>query len=215
MLYWIGYFCAWLISRICFRLRVIGRENFRGTYGEGVILACNHTSYLDPELVGVAYRKKVVFLARKTLFRTRLRNWILRKFNAIPVDQERPDFSSLRTIIRKLCNDKSVVIFPEGERSEDGLPKSGEAGVGLVIAKSKARVVPMRLFGAFEAYPKGAKKIRFKKITLVVGKPISFSDVDLSTKGRKGYQALSDQVMDAIKAIEMPAGSDGRDAGAG
>lgn len=209
MLYRIGYVLSWILFRIIFRLKVVGKEHLREAWKSGgVLIACNHASYFDPPLVGVAYKKKVTFLARKTLFKKGFWAWIYPRLNAIPVDQERPDFTSLKTIIKDLKRGKPVLIFPEGERSLSGELLDGQPGVGLVIAKAKVPVLPMRLFGAYEALPRGSSKPKwFSKITLCVGPPVEFAEDELAVKGREGYQGLADRVMDAIAAIEEPYGS--------
>ena len=84
-----------------------------------VLIASNHESFLDPPLVGVGYDKAVYMLARKTLFRG-LGAWLYPKLNAIPIDQERPDMTSLKKIIKLLRQGNQVVIFPEGARTLDG-----------------------------------------------------------------------------------------------
>jgi 1-acyl-sn-glycerol-3-phosphate acyltransferase len=109
----------------------------------------------------------------------------------------------LKRIIKELKNGNPVLIFPEGQRSVDGKILPGEAGVGLVIAKSKAPVLPMRIFGAFEAFPRGAKIPKFfTKITVSVGDMITFDEDLLKTKTRENYQKISDCVMNAISRIE-------------
>ena len=171
----------------------------------GVLIVANHASYFDPPVIGVSYGKKTAFLARKTLFKKGFFGWLYPKLNAIPVDQDGPDMSSLKRIIKELKNGNPVLIFPEGQRSVDGTILPGEAGVGLVIAKSKAPVLPMRIFGAFEAFPRGAKIPKFfTKITVSVGDMITFDKDQLKTKTRESYQNLSDCVMNAIAKIEKP-----------
>jgi 1-acyl-sn-glycerol-3-phosphate acyltransferase len=99
-----------------------------------------------------------------------------------------------------------VVIFPEGERTLDGKMKTeGEPGVGMIVAKANVPVLPVRLFGPEKALPRGSKKITPHPVTLVVGKPIEFSDLlnneEMSTKER--YQAISARIMSAIAALEL------------
>lgn len=204
MWYWIGFSLAWLLFRLFFRLRVVGRGNIRASWERGgVLIACNHTSYFDPPVVGVAYGKKTTFLARKSLFKKGLPGWIYPRLNAIPVDQDRPDFTSLKRIIKELREGNPVLIFPEGQRTLNGELLDAEAGVGLVIAKARVPVLPMRIFGAHEAYPPGAKIPRFfTRITLCCGEMFEFSDEDLDIKGREGYQAIADRVMKEIAGIK-------------
>ena len=205
MWYRFGYTLAWLYFHLLYRLKVIGMERIEQSWSKGgVLLACNHGSYYDPPIVGVFYRKRVTFLARKTLF-VGLYGFFYTRFNAIPVDQERPDFTSLKRIIKDLREGKPVLIFPEGERTETGELLTGKPGVGLVIAKAKVPVLPMRITGAFEAFPRKAKWPKlFRRLTLTVGDMIEFDEDELSAKGREGYQALADRVMDEIAAIPKP-----------
>jgi 1-acyl-sn-glycerol-3-phosphate acyltransferase len=65
-------------------------------------------------------------------------------------------------------------------------------------------VIPMRIFGAYEALPRGGKRLRFHPITVVVGRKMEFSDEDLKGDPRVVYQQISDRVMDAIKKLELP-----------
>ena len=204
MWYWIGFTLSLLFFRCFFLLRIVGKKKIKESWKEGgVLIVANHASYFDPPVVGVSYGKKTAFLARKTLFKKGFFGWLYPKLNAIPVDQEGPDMSSLKRIIKELKNGNPVLIFPEGQRSVDGKILPGEAGVGLVIAKSKAPVLPMRIFGAFEAFPRGAKIPKFfTKITVSVGDMITFDEDQLKTKTRESDQKISDCVMNAIARIE-------------
>ncbi|MDQ2824203.1 MAG: 1-acyl-sn-glycerol-3-phosphate acyltransferase, partial [Verrucomicrobiota bacterium] len=74
---------------------------------------------------------------------------------------------------------------------------------GLVIAKTRAPVVPMRIFGAHEALPRGQKKMRLHPITVVVGEPIHFTATDLESDRKDLYARLSQRVMDAIAGIRL------------
>jgi len=204
MWYWIGFSCAWLLFRIGFRLKIVGKSRIREAWEVGgVLIVANHTSYFDPPVVGVAYGKKTAFLARKTLFKKGFFAWLYPRLNAIPVDQERGDMTSLKRIIKELRGGNPVLIFPEGERSLDGTIKKGGAGVGLVIAKAKAPVLPMRVFGAYEAFPRRSKIPKFlTQITVCVGEMIQFSEEQLAVKSRESYQEISDKVIESIMAIE-------------
>jgi 1-acyl-sn-glycerol-3-phosphate acyltransferase len=75
-------------------------------------------------------------------------------------------------------------------------------GLGLVIAKTRAPVVPMRIFGAFDAWPISGKIHLWRRITIVVGKPIYFTDAEVARAGSKDvYARISQRVMDAIAAL--------------
>ena len=106
--------------------------------------------------------------------------------------------TSLKRIIKELRNGNPVLIFPEGERSLDGEIHKGEAGVGLIIAKSKVPVLPMRVFGAYEALSKESKFPKF----LICNKKLCLSEDQLKNKSRGAYQEISDKTIEAIQSIE-------------
>lgn len=199
--YWICYNLIKLVGRTFFRLRVVHRE--RMINHGSVILASNHESYLDPPLVGSVSDRAIFFLARKSLLAGPFFGWLLPKLNVIPVDQEGNDRSALKALIRILKTGEGTLVFPEGERTFDGRLRPAMPGLGFVIAKTLAPVVPMRIFGAREAWPRGSSRVRFRPITVVVGEPIHFTAADLQPPGKDVYQRLSQRVMDAIAALSL------------
>jgi 1-acyl-sn-glycerol-3-phosphate acyltransferase len=199
--YWLGYHLSRLIGRMCFQLRVIHRE--RMIQSGPVILAINHQSYLDPPLAGTACDRAIYFLARRTLLDVPVLGWLLPKLNVIPVNQEGVDRSAIKAIIRVLQAGNGVLIFPEGSRTIDGNLQPGAPGLGLVIAKTLAPVVPMRIFGAHEALPRGGGRLRFLPISIVVGEPIFFTAADLDSSGKDLYSRLSERVMEAIANVRL------------
>jgi 1-acyl-sn-glycerol-3-phosphate acyltransferase len=200
-LYRIGYTLCNLVGKVAFDFKVYGRENL--IEDGAAILASNHQSYLDPPCIGMACRNDIYYLARNTLYQ---RPWIgplLKRLNTVPVDRDRGDVSSIKAIIRLLRSGHRVIIFPEGTRSSDGQLQPARAGLGMIIAKTLAPVVPVRVFGSFEALPRvGGLKLR--PVSVVVGKPMRFSE-DALKGDRDVYQKLSNQVMEKIASLELPA----------
>lgn len=199
--YWAGYHLSRLTGRLFFRFRVIHRE--RMVQSGPVILAMNHQSYLDPPLAGTTCDRAIYFLARRTLLDVPPLGWLLPKLNVIPVNQEGVDRSAIKAVIRVLQGGNGVLVFPEGSRTLDGNLQPAEPGLGLVIAKTLAPVVPMRIFGAREALPRGGGGLRFVPITIVIGDPILFSAADIERGGKNLYARLSERVMDAIAALRL------------
>ena len=200
-LYRLGHTLCTAVAELAFRLKIYGRENL---IEEGpAILASNHASFLDPPLVGVACRNEIFYLARKTLFEKPVIGPLLPRLNCIPIDRDRGDVAAVRAILRLLKEGKRTLVFPEGTRSKDGNLQPARGGLGLIIAKSLAPVVPIRVFGSFDALPRSGG-VHFCQVTLVVGKPLVFTKADLGTDERSAYQALSDRVMSAIAALEKP-----------
>ncbi len=200
--YFTLYHLTRLIARVFFRFRVLHPE--RVIHKGPVILAMNHESYLDPPFAGIASRRAIYFLARKSLLDIPVLGWVLPKINVVPVDQEGGDRSALKALIRILRANHGTLVFPEGSRTLDGKLQPAQPGVGLLIAKTLAPVVPMRIFGAHEALPRGGGKLRFCPITIVVGEPLRFTAADIEGHGREVYPRLAQRVMDAISALQLP-----------
>lgn len=198
-IYWFGWMIFGSAFRGLFGMRVIGREHL---ITEGpVLVASNHQSYLDPPLIGNLYQDEMVYLARKTLFNSFTR-WVYKHWNAIPVDQDRPDMASLKTIIRKLREGNRVLIFPEGARTHNGDIGEAAPGIGLIAVKSGAVIQPVRIRGAREALPRGSARIRFARVSVHVGPPIRLSDEELrAAKSKEDYDRIAKRIMDAIKAL--------------
>ena len=103
---------------------------------------------------------------------------------------------------------RSTIVFPEGARTLDGSLQPAQPGIGLIIAKTLAPVVPIRVFGAFEAMPRNGSRIQMTPIKVKIGRPLTFTAADVTRPdggdGRALYQGLSERVMAAIAAIEPP-----------
>lgn len=201
LIYRAGHTGCSILAQILFRLRVIGRENFNV---EGpAIIAANHQSYLDPPLIGVAFPGELHYLARNTLFKNRLANWILTEVNAIPVDRDRGDVGAIRAVLKLLKDGHRTVIFPEGTRTLTGQIQKARPGIGMIIAKTLVPVIPARIFGSFESWPKNGK-FKPHPITVIVGKPIRFTSQDVASDEREIYQKISERILGEIAKLEIP-----------
>ncbi len=185
-----------------FQLQVFGRENI---LEEGpALLAMNHQSFLDPPFAGICCHREIHYLARKTLFDIPLVGRALQHLNLVGVERDGTDMSALKNVIRILRSGGCTIVFPEGTRTHDGQLQPASAGVGLIIAKTLAPVVPIRIFGAFEAFPRTAKVPCRAPITIVIGEPLRFTKEDIAGDPRIVYQRLSDAVMVRIAALQNP-----------
>lgn len=173
------------------------------------LVAANHTSFFDPPAVGSFFKGDIYYLARKSLFNGAFMGWLLPRLNSLPVDQDNPEVSTLKRMVKVLKEGHKLLIFPEGERTLDGQPKAvGEPGVGFVASKAGVPVLPVRVFGAYEAFPRSAKFPRLgkSKVRVVPGELIDFTSFAEETglSGKELYQAISNRIMKAIAAIELP-----------
>ena len=126
----LGYDFFWatfrLLAIVYLRLRCSGGERVPA---EGGALVCsNHQSYLDPILVGVVFRRRMNYLARKTLFSSGPFGWLIAFLDAIPIDRDGFGIGGIKETLRRLKRGEMVVVFPEGTRSPDGELQSLKPG---------------------------------------------------------------------------------------
>ena len=197
-IYWLGRLLSASILKCFFDVEVVNAE--KRIEDGGAIIAVNHASFLDPPLVGISYANPLHFLARSTLFEG-LGASILPKCNAVPVDRDNADLKSMKTILRTLKQGHRVVMFPEGTRSEDGELQEGKAGVGMLIAKSKVRVQPVRILNSHKALPRKGGIGWGQAMKVVIGDPMVLTPEELKGKSREAYQAISDRVMGEIAKL--------------
>jgi 1-acyl-sn-glycerol-3-phosphate acyltransferase len=200
--YRIGWLLFNALAHGFYDYRVVGRERLAGVPG-GALIVCNHASFFDPPLVGLAFDEEIHYLARKSLMSNRLAGVVYDAWNSIPVDQDKPDMSGLRAVIRTLKKGRKVLIFPEGSRTEDGHLLPGEPGAGLIVAKASVPVIPMRLFGTREALPRHGTFPRPSQVTLVIGEPWHYDPAKYHATGKDLYRAISNDLMTRIAEISL------------
>jgi len=199
IIYWLGWLIFGSAFRAFYGLRIEGREHL---ITEGAVLvAANHQSYMDPPLLANLYDTPMFFLARKTLFRG-FCNWLYRQWGAFPLDQEKSDLAGLKQILRLLKAGERVAIFPEGSRTMDGAIAEAAPGVGFVAAKSGAIIQPVRIRGAYDALPRGAKFFHPSRISMTIGPAIRLTPDELKQAAiGDGYDLLAKRIMLAIRAL--------------
>ena len=195
--YWLGYSLSKAIAKTFFHYRVIGAENM---IEEGpCIIAANHCSNLDPPLVGIACKRAIHYLGKKSLLDWPVLGPIFPQLNVIPVDQKNAARSALIGAIRVVKSGGAVLIFPEGSRSPDEKLQPAQSGIGMIVAKTGAPVVPVRVSGSFQAFPRGTAVPHFVAVKVTIGAPILFEGSE--TEDRAFYQKASDRIMDAVASL--------------
>lgn len=166
---------VWFV--ICYRFRFFGQHHIPRT--GPVLFVSNHQSMLDPIIVGIGSSHRQFYaMARATLWNSRLLAIIMNSLNAFPVDQEKPDASSMKRCIEVLKNNQALLIYPEGARTLTGKTEKFEQGTMLVIKRAKPIIVPVALEGAFDVWPRNKKLPKpFGKIACRYGKPIPAEDL--------------------------------------
>lgn len=165
---------------IFYGVRYYGRNNM--PENGGVLVAANHQSHLDPPLIGGGLRRRLNYLARKSLFKSRAFAWLIDMLDAIPLDIEGIGFEGIKESMKRLRGGEMILIFPEGARTWDGKMVPFKAGALTLAQKCKVAILPAAIDGCFEAWPRTNKFPRlWGKIRVVYGEPIPYEDFkDLS-----------------------------------
>lgn len=204
-----SYRLGWIFFRTLFATYLPTRFlNARHVPTQGpVILAANHASFIDPPLVGAGFNRMVNYLARHTLFHVPVLGAMLRSWKVVPVDREGGG-AGLKAILDRLLEGGIILLFPEGTRTADGQLRSAKSGIGLTVIKSSAPVVPVRVFGTYEAYGRHLKFPRPRRLVVHYGEPLDFAALRAEAKTcskprlKEIYQQVSDDIMAAIARLE-------------
>jgi 1-acyl-sn-glycerol-3-phosphate acyltransferase len=146
------------LVRLVFRIRLHGVEHLPAT--GPVILAGNHTGFLDGPLVFMLLPRPSYFLVKSELYDSPFRPF-LRFARQIPVRRGVPDRTALTRAAQVLAAGGVLGVFPEGTRGHGRLEKVQD-GVGYLALRSRACVVPVVCVGTADALPKGARLPRFR-----------------------------------------------------
>jgi 1-acyl-sn-glycerol-3-phosphate acyltransferase len=172
------------------RVEVEGLEHIdpAGSY----VFIANHRSYMDTPVALANIPVQFRFLAKRGLFQIPLLGTHLSRAGHIPVPRGDPRGSvkvmqgaadAVRT------KNISLLIFPEGGRSHDGVTRPFKEGGAYIAIRAGVPVVPLVLIGTREVLPYGAGVVMPGKVTLRILKPIETSQLTLKDRGR-----LTDQL---------------------
>ena len=158
---------AWLILKVWCRVEIVGRENVprRGA----LIVAANHSSWIDTVLIAMAVPRVVHYLTVAQMYNYWLFRPFMRMFGAIPIPESGGAAGVLKTSIDILKRGRAFGIFPEGQLSPDGRIGRAREGIGLVAQRAGAPILPVALIGAFDALPRHGRVLRPRKIRVHIG----------------------------------------------
>lgn len=161
----------WALLFYRFRCHHVGR--FPET-GRGLVCA-NHQSNLDPMLVGVTSKRNIFYLAKKSLFKRQPLKILRNTLQCIPIDRSQ-GISGIKSTIKRLKQEKLVLIFPEGSRTKDGQMQKVKGGFLTLARRTKSPLIPVGIQGAFQAYPPGSPFPKLGHIHVAIGDPITHDE---------------------------------------
>jgi 1-acyl-sn-glycerol-3-phosphate acyltransferase len=188
----------WLFAPFV-RVHVVNRE--ATARAEPYILAANHISHFDPQLIGVAARRKIDWMAMAELFENPLVAAWCRAVDAFPVDRSRVDRRAVKTALARLAAGAVVGIFPEGGIRDGAASVLGgteiRPGVGALAQLSGAPVLPAVILGTDRLYaPRAWLPGRRTPVWMAFGEPLP-----CCPPGKQGRQAFEQGVAESLRAL--------------
>ena len=189
------------IAKAYFRLDVVGREHLPSTGGY-VLAPGGHRSILDTPMVSLAGPRVLRYMGAENYFAIPGLGWFLRAMGGFPVERSTTDRNALRLAEWVLRNGEPLAVFPESTRQEGPIIEELKEGAAFLACRAQVPLVPVGIGGAERAMPKGAKWIRPRKITLVVGEPILPPErTDGGRVKRSEIRALTERLGKDLQAL--------------
>lgn len=184
-------FCRWAFKHY-FNFKMIGRENIpaNGPF----ILAANHESYLDGMFVMSAVPNKLIrhtyFVAKEKHVTRPATVYLASKLNVIVLHMSNLK-SSIQQLGEVLKRGESIIIFPEGTRTETGKLGEFKKTFAILSVELGVPVIPVTIDGAYEAMPKHQKVPSCGNVSVTIHKPILPAGLD--------YDQLCDSTKNAVE----------------
>jgi len=183
------------VLRLYFRIDIRGLEHLPRS--GPVLIAGNHTGWLDGPLVQILLPRPCSFLVKSELYSGPWRK-ILDFSRQIPIRRGAPDRTALRRALDVLGGGGVLGVFPEGTRGVGAL-ESVQHGIGYIALRAQdsgapCPIVPVVCTGTAEALPKGAKFPKFRTPVSIVFGPTFTLEVDGNPRARSTVAAAAEQI---------------------
>ncbi len=192
---------AMVLFRIWCRLEVVGAEKVPAS-GGFVLAPGAHRSILDTPLVGMASPRILRYMGAEKYFAAPGLGTFLRAVGGFPVERAIADREALRLSELILAGGEPLVVFPESTRFEGPIVAPIKEGAAFLACRAGVPIVPVGIGGAERAMPKGARYIRPRKCTLVIGDPILPPPrVDGERVKRSAVRTLSAELHETLQTL--------------
>ena len=167
---------AWLILRTTgVRVRVSGLEHVDRS--QSYVIAANHQSIYDIPIIFTTLPLQLRIVAKESLGRIPFLGWHLQRTGHLLVDRRNPGAGILKRMGQLVRGARSVIVFPEGTRSEDGTVGRFKGGIFLLAIDSSLPVLPVSISGSRFVMTKGQLMVRPGEVAVTVHPPVSTNGV--------------------------------------
>ena len=180
-----------MLGRILWGFTVHGAEKVprKGA----LVVAANHSQYLDPVYVCMAIPRRVQWMGKKELFVFPFRAFFY-FIGTFPVDRQGDSRAGLRTALNFLARGWTLGIFPEGTHRTGKDSRAAKSGTVLLAVRAGAPVVPV-----FVGRSPGLRgRLRGEKLHVYVGDQIT---LEPTLRGREEYRAAAEEVLRTVYAL--------------
>jgi 1-acyl-sn-glycerol-3-phosphate acyltransferase len=189
-----------IVARGAFRVRVSGKENLPTT--GAFIVSPIHRSNLDTPLLGVITRRRMRYMGKETLWKSKFGAWFLSGAGGFPVERGTADRAALRACLEVVERGEPLVMFPEGTRQHGPVTQHFFDGPAYVACRAQVPIVPIGIGGSERAMPKGKKIPRPTRMTIVIGEPIQPPAPEANGRvPRRAVQGLTQQLQVVVQDL--------------
>jgi long-chain acyl-CoA synthetase len=184
-----------------FHLKVRGLEHLpeKGPY----LICSNHQSYVDPLVMAGALPWSLFRLAfalgTSDIFGKGFMRRLARWLRTVVLDPDANLVPAMRAGFFGLRQGRILVLYPEGERTDDGNPRVFRKGAAILSIHAQAPIVPVAIEGFYEAWPRHKKFPKFTDLQLVFGKPIQPPPVSAASEA--AYEQLTSELKTRVVAM--------------
>jgi 1-acyl-sn-glycerol-3-phosphate acyltransferase len=186
-----------LILKIFWRYKRIGAEHVPKS--GGVIIASNHSAYVDPPFVGAVAPREFFYLAKAELFSNALFGWLIRKYNAIPIARGAFDRRAILRAVELLRQGKALLLFPEGTRSKGDKFLEPKLGVGKIALEAGVPIVPAYIHNSGSLL---ASLLKRQRLVIGFDTPITRTSLERLPKDKEGYKTIGQEIMKRIGMLK-------------
>ena len=179
------------VTRLVAPIRSYGAD--RMPLHGGVVVACNHFSWLDPAVLGTTSPRTIYYMAKMEAHGVPGLGELIRAFGTFSVRRGESDREAVRRMREIVREGKVLGMFVEGTRQRAGVPGTVQPGAAMVAVQEKVPVVPVAIHGT-----QHWKVGNFAPVSIAWGEPLRFDELP---RNAKGYREASARIQDEIHRL--------------